>query len=255
VANWNFWIPAEPMEPDGVLIKGERKRLIHGIAATENEDSQGEEMVLAGMKFDPYLESGHLNDDHMPGEQHILGKPIEARIVPDAGTLKKGINGPAFYHMCELYDTEPGRAAWDNIQLEKDDPKRQRGFSVEGAVLLTRLKKLLETLVEDVALTRRPANKQTFAQLVKSLSASGAPALVMQQIYDNSKPSEKAAQALTGVDMHKLLWGECSHGCYDKRGRFVKGARSAYYHLVKCHSMDEDDALALVKSLASSGII
>ncbi len=96
MADWSFWTPAEPLEPDGVLIKGERKRLIHGIAATEAKDQQGEELILSGMDFAPYLHSGHLNDDHLPGEQHILGKPTEAKIISDVGKVKKGLRGPGF---------------------------------------------------------------------------------------------------------------------------------------------------------------
>jgi len=254
VADWSFWTPAEPIEPEGVLIKGERKRLIHGIAATEAKDLQGEELILSGMDFKPYLESGHLNDDHMPGEQHILGKPVEAKIILDAGKVKKGMKGPAFYHVCELFDSEPGRAAWDNIRAERNDPKRQRGFSVEGAVTEAARNRLTKTRCDDVALTRKPANVETFAQLVKSLSTGTAPALQLQYVDDN-EPSEGAEKALTGINIEKILWGDCSHNCYDKHGRFRKGAKSAYFHLVKCHGMDEDEALHLVKSLAFSGII
>ena len=199
MADWSFWTPAEPIEPEGVLIKGERKRLIHGIAATEAKDLQGEELILSGMDFKPYLESGHLNDDHMPGEQHILGKPVEAKIILDAGKVKKGMKGPAFYHVCELFDSEPGRAAWDNIRAERNDPKRQRGFSVEGAVTEAARNRLTKTRCDDVALTRKPANVETFAQLVKSLSTGTAPALQLQYVDETNhqKEPKRRSQAST----------------------------------------------------------
>jgi hypothetical protein len=256
VADWSFWTPAEPMEPDGVLIKGERKRLIHGIASTESEDKHGEEMVLAGMDFTPYLESGHLNDDHMPGEQHILGRPIEAQIVEDAGAFKKSLKGKSgFYQVCELYDTEPGRAVWDNMRVEKNDPKRQRGFSVEGAILATKLKKLLKTLVEDCALTRKPANTDTFASLVKSLATNTSSALEVQNL-DDGEETDDMKQALDGfADLHELLWGDCKHNCYDSKGRFRKGARSALFHLVKCRGANEDEAFKFVKQLKHAGYL
>lgn len=255
MADWSFWTPAEPVEPDGVLIKGERKHLIHGIAATEARDKHDEEMVLSGMDFKPYLASGHLNDDHMPGEQHILGKPVDAKIVEDAGELKKGLRGPAFYHVCELYDTEPGRAAWDNMRAERHDPKRQRGYSVEGAINETRGPKLLKTLVEDVALTRKPANTETFASLVKSLATNTATALENQNLDDNTE-TERMKQALDGfANLADLMWGECKHNCYDDKGRFRKGAKSAYFHLVKCRGADEDEAFSFVSQLKKAGYV
>ncbi|KIL42070.1 hypothetical protein SD70_02485 [Gordoniibacillus kamchatkensis] len=249
--SWRFFVPCER---DEELVKGERKRFLKGVAATERLDKHEEEMVLSGMDFGPYLDSGHLNWDHMKGPQYILGKPVEAKIVSDGSALRKGISGPAFWHLCELYDTEPGRAAWDLMKAEKDDPNRNHGFSVEGAIHQTKGVKLLKTRVDDVALTPKPANVDTFAELVKSLSTQSASALQLQQIDDNQDPGERAKQALTGVPLDEILWGKCDNGCYDKHGRFVKGARSAYLHLVKCHGHDEDEAYKFVKNLAKCGI-
>ncbi len=140
------------------------------------------------------------------------------------------------------------------MRAAKNDPNRQRGFSVEGAVTGAKGTQLIETRCDDVALTRKPANTETFATMLKSLSAGSAPALQNQYIDDN-EPSRGAKKALTGVNIEDLLWGDCAHNCYDKNKRFRKGAKSAYFHLVKCHGVDEDDALRLVKNLASSGII
>lgn len=249
--NWRFFVPCER---DEELVKGERKRLLKGVASTERMDKHEEEMVLSGMDFGPYLESGHLNWDHMKGPQYILGKPLEAKIVVDGSKFRKGISGPAFWHLCELYDTEPGRAAWELLNVEKDDAARQHGFSVEGAIHQTKGTKLLKTRVDDVALTPKPANIDTFAELVKSLTTQSAAALVLQQVDDNQDPGARANQALTGISLDQILWGKCDHGCYDDHGRFVKGAKSAYFHLVKCHGHDEDAALTFVKNLAKCGI-
>lgn len=251
MSNFRFFVPCER---DEELVKGERKRLIRGIASTERLDKHGEEMVIAGMDFDPYLQKGRLNWDHQKGPQYVLGKPLEAKIVPNGSSIKKGIIGPAFYHVCELYDTEPGRTAWELLKAEKDDPERQMGFSVEGAILQTKGDKLVNTRVDDVALTPNPANGDTFAEFAKSLTAGDNPALEMQYIDDNQGATERVKQAITGISLEDLLWGECSHGCFDKYGRFAKGARSAYYHLVKCHGHNEDEALHFVKNLAKSGI-
>lgn len=242
-------------ERDEELIKGERKRLIRGIASTEAKDRHGEQMLLDGMEFGNYLEKGYLNWDHMKGPMHILGKPMEARIVSDGSIFKKNISGPAFYHLCELYDSEPGRAAWDFMKSTENDPKRRPGFSVEGAILETMGSKLIKTRVDDVALTPQPANTDTFAEFAKSLTAQD-PALLLQYIDDNRDPGERANQAINGFkNLSDIMWGDCSHGCYDKHGRFTKGAKSAYYHLVKCKGFKEDDAMQFVKNLAKSRII
>lgn len=241
-------------ERDEELVKGERKRLIRGIASTESKDRHNEEILLSGMEFGNYLEKGRLNWDHMKGPQYLLGKPLEASIVSDASTLSKKLQGPAFYHLCELYDSEPGRAAWDLMKAEENDPNRRMGFSVEGAILETVGSKLIKTRVDDVALTDTPANRETFAEFAKSLTAQ-EPALLNQYIHDNQEQTDRINQAVNGFNsLHEVLWGECSSGCYDKHGRFAKGAKSAYYHLVKCKGMDEDDSLKFVKSLAKSGI-
>lgn len=241
-------------ERDEELIKGERKRLIRGIASTESKDRHGEEMLLSGMEFSRYLEKGYLNWDHMKGPQYTLGVPVEARIVSDASTLSKNHSGPAFYHLCELHDSEPGRAAWDLMKAVEHDPKRALGFSVEGAILETLGSKLIKTRVDDVALTPQPANTETFAEFAKSLTTQN-PALLLQYIDDNRDAGERANQAVQGFkNLSDVMWGACSNNCFDNHGRFAKGAMSAYKHLVMCKGFDEDDALSFVKNLAKSGI-
>lgn len=249
-----FFVDFVDCARDEELVKGERKRLIHGVASTERKDRHEEEMLLSGMDFAPYLGHGRLNYDHLTGPQHVLGKPVEAKIVSDGSKLKKDISGPAFYHLCELYDTEPGRAAWDLLKAEKIDNSRKHGFSVEGAILKTQGKKLVKTRVDDVALTPKPANYDSFAAFAKSLTTQNASALELQQVDDNQEPSDRAKQALSAMDLEDLLWGDCSHHCFDKYGRFKKGSRGALVHLVKCHGHDEDEAFHFVKHLAKSGI-
>lgn len=250
MSDWRFFVP---LERDEELVKGERKRLIRGVAATEALDKHDEHVILSGMDFDPYLKDGRLNYDHLKGPQHILGKPLDAKIVPNGGVFKKGLKGPAFYHLCEIYDTEPGRAAWDLLKAEEDDDDRQHGFSVEGSITETKGKNLTKTRVDDVALTPKPANDETFAEFAKSITASSG-ALVLQNLDDN-QTTETMDQAVKGFkNLTEIVWGACDHNCYDEHGRFRKGAKSAYFHLVKCKGADEDEALAFVKNLAKSGI-
>lgn len=242
------------VERDEELVKGERKRLIRGVASTESQDRHGEEMLLDGMEFSNYLEKGYLNWDHMKGPQYTLGIPLEARIVSNGGEFKKNLTGPAFYHLCELHDSEPGRAAWDLMKAVEKDPKRQLGFSVEGAILETMGSKLIKTRVDDVALTPQPANRETFAEFAKSLTTQNS-ALLLQYIDDNRDAGDRANQAIKGfTNLSDIVWGSCSDNCYDKNGRFAKGAVSAYKHLVLCKGFNEDDAMSFVKNLGKSGI-
>lgn len=251
MADWQFYIPCER---DEELFKGERKRLLRGIASTESKDRHGEELLISGMDFAPYLKKGRLNWDHKEGPVHLLGKPIEAKIVPDAGKIRKGLKGPGFYHVVELYDSEPGRATWDLLKAEKDDPDREHGFSVEGAILETKGNRLTKTRVDDVALTPKPANTDTFAEfLAKSLTVAGNDPLVMQNLDDNQEDED--SPALTGFPLETVLWGKCKHNCYDEKGKFRKGAKSAYFHFVKCHGIDEDEALNFVKGLKKAGYL
>jgi len=241
-------------ERDEELVKGERKRLLRGVASTERKDKHGEELIVPGMDFAPYLKNGRLNYDHLKGPQYFLGKPLEAKIVSDGSTLKKGLSGPAFYHLVELYDSEPGRAAWDLLQSERDDPERNHGFSVEGAILETDANRLTKTRVDDVALTPKPANTDTFADfLVKSLTAGTVP--LLNQNLDDGHVTALAEKAITGFPIEEVLWGSCDHNCYDEKGRFRKGAESAYFHLVKCHGVVENEAYRLVKRLQFAGYL
>lgn len=263
MADWNFYMP---LERDEELVKGERKHIVRGIASTESEDNHGEEMILAGMDFDPYLEKGRLNYDHMKGPSYQLGRPLDAKIVTSIAGLdfrkmaKAAINGPAFFHMCELYDTEPGRHAWELLKAEEDDPNRDHGFSVEGAILQTHGRKLSKTRVDDVALTPKPANRDTFAELVKSLSKNlsfedSGDALGLQYIDDNRDQGARINQAVEGFrNLEGMLWGTCDNGCLNKNMQFVRGSQSAYLHLVKCRGIPEGDAYRFVKNLAKSGI-
>jgi len=251
-ADFSFFVICER---DEELIKGERKRLLRGVASTETKDKHGEELVVPGMEFSSYLTKGHLNYDHLKGPQYVLGKPLEAKIVSDGSTLKKGIRGPAFYHLVELYDSEPGRAAWDLLQAEKDDPERNHGFSVEGAILETEANRLTKTRVDDVALTPKPANTDTFAEfLAKSLTTGNGVPLLNQNL-DDGHVTEEASKALTGFPIEDVLWGKCDHNCYDEKGRFRKGSESAYFHLVKCKGVKENEAYRLVKRLQFAGYL
>jgi hypothetical protein len=250
--DWRFFVSL--LDHDEELVKGERKRYLRGVASTEREDLHGEEVLLAGMDFAPYLKCGRLNYDHLKGAQHQLGKPIEAKLVPDAGQLRKGLKGPGFYHVVEMYDTEPGRAAWDLVKSERDDPDRNFGFSVEGAILETRGRQLTKTRVDDVGLCPRPANTDTFAEfLQKSLIVDEHPELELQNL-DNGQ-YDKRSQALTGFPLEIVLWGDCQHNCYDEKGRFRKGAQSALFHLVKCRGVDENDAFCFVSRLKNAGYL
>lgn len=250
--DWQFFVPL--FDQDEELVKGERKRYLRGVASTEAKDLHGEELLLAGMDFVPYLKKGRLNYDHLRGAQHQLGKPVEAKIVPDAGRLRKGLSGPGFYHMVEMYDTEAGRGAWELVKAEKDDPDRDHGFSVEGAILESKANRLTKTRVDDVALCPKPANTDTFAEwLQKSLVIEEHPELELQNLDDGQY--DKKSPALTGFPLEIVLWGDCKHNCYDGKGRFRKGARSAYFHLVECRGVSEDDAFCFVSRLKQAGYL
>lgn len=239
---------------DEELFKGERKRLLKGVFTTERRDKHGEVLRISGMDFQPYLKKGRVNFDHLPGAQNVLGRPIDAKIVPDVSIFKKNLTGPGGYHIAELYDTEPGRAAWDLIKAEENDPNRQWGWSVQGAILEAQRNELIKTCVEDMALSPKPANDDTYVEtsLEKAIFITEQPSLELQYIDDNQRKgvSSKESPALTGdFNLNELIWGDCKNECYDRTGKFRKGAQSLYLHLVKCKGMPEDDAFLFVDSL------
>ncbi|MHB1418289.1 MAG: hypothetical protein ACYCX4_01690 [Bacillota bacterium] len=161
---FRFWLPLQKSEE---LVKGERKRIVQGVASTEHPDLQREEVIQKGMDFAPYLNEGFINWDHLKGPENLLGEPFRedgARIIAYKGK-------PALFTKGWLYEgIQRSDAVWDLMQvLEKSGSDRKLGWSVEGGILARLGKKIVNSVVRHMAITYKPVNTLTFAEFAKSM--------------------------------------------------------------------------------------
>ena len=214
--------------------RGERRRLIYGVASTEDWDLQEQRVLQDGVDFDPLLEFGWLNWNHMENPGALLGEPIAVEIGPYKGR-------PALHASGVLYrGVQWADELWDLMKaLPLNEARRKIGWSIQGHI---------ESLVEDeirkctlthLALTHEPVNPFTFALLARSLrrSMTGQSAAPMRLQNLDSGATE-------------VLWGPCRADHYDGRGRFRQGIGGAFRHLVACRGMGADEARRYLRDRA-----
>jgi hypothetical protein len=146
------------------LTKGEDGKMrIGGIAATEDKDLQGEIVKLDGLDISELKNGrGVFNDDHRKGFENIVGVIDHAK-VDDKGLYVEG----------ELLDNEKGRNIYKIMSFcQKNDKAPRVQMSIEGKILKragSDRKVVAKAKVDKIALTLDPINKNTYADLVKSL--------------------------------------------------------------------------------------
>lgn len=227
-----YYVPITKSQEESV--KGEKRRIVEGIASTEDEDATHEVVVQDGIDPRPLLEKGFFNWDHKEGPENIIGEPLEVKIV----------EGPATWVRGWLYEGHPrADAVWSLLQaMEKGDSSRRIAWSVQGREIARQGNRILGMVLEDLALTDKPVNGMTFARIAKSMAAmstESANDLLNQNLDDG---------------MTNLLWGSCNRRHFDKSGRFRDGLYGAMEHLVKCKGVSVPEAKLYLSRLLNSGI-
>lgn len=158
------------MPAQAVLTKADagsdkpEKRWIQGIASTNARDLQGEVVVQDGIDFGYFLKKGYFNDDHKDGPEHKVGEPTQCKVTKN-GLWVKGF----------LYkEQERAQDYWKLMRAQEKEADSQRnvGFSIQGKVLRRKGNMIEKCWIQDVAITTAPINAKTWAEVVKSLSAS-----------------------------------------------------------------------------------
>jgi hypothetical protein len=169
---FRFDVEAELFEKKN--SKGETETWIGGMCTTDHMDKEGETLLQEGLDFGPFLDGGYLNDNHDKKTGGAVGVPTHVELRELAGGHK------GHYIEGKLYSNDRAK---EIKQLAEDlrrsgDPKRQLGFSVEGAILdrdPDDPKRVRRAVVREVAITRCPVNPHTsLQQLAKSLNAGTA---------------------------------------------------------------------------------
>ena len=160
VDRFNFFIPAN-FEKSGE--EGEMK--ISGICSSIVEDSDGESLDPSGFDFQPLLNSGYYNWNHQANKEPgaILGRPTMAKVIN---------KGKDFYTEGFLYKgLQKSKDLFDLAEtLEKEDPDRRLGFSIEGQAIQRdpiNPKRILKARITGIAITHCPKNPNTLLSIIK----------------------------------------------------------------------------------------
>lgn len=152
-------VPAEIRKSD------DGEWVVEGIASTASRDRQGEVILQDGIDPTPIDEGrAYFNWDHNRGPENILG-PIDSYKRADGNFIVKG----------RLFKNHNKAKAVQEIMSSFGKSDRGRmGMSVEGKILERDQdgKTIKKCVINAVALTMNPVNQDSYADLVKSLTAS-----------------------------------------------------------------------------------
>jgi hypothetical protein len=170
---------------------------IHGIAASENIDSSGEVISIAGTDISSLAVDGIFNYEHdqatdsqgnpisLKRPENVVGKILKAKKIfseedceDDAQLMffqKCGV--PYIYVMGELFDDYKASAKevagmfrYDADHKDTND-KAVMNFSIEGAKIEKQGMNILKSIARKVTLTPLPCNKAAIAQMVSTAPA------------------------------------------------------------------------------------
>jgi hypothetical protein len=157
--NFKFWIPGDCIKAEET---SDGKRIIRGRASAEAVDLQGEKVIQNGIDYNYFLKSGFIVDDHKTGVENRVGEPLEAKIT------NKGLEIKALIYKGK----ERSDYWWEHLKaIEASGSKRPVGFSIEGKILKRKGSVIEKCWLSNVAITTNPVCVDTFAEIVKSLSA------------------------------------------------------------------------------------
>src|SRR5581483_8751727 len=169
---------------------------IHGIAASENIDSSGERISIAGMDISSLEKDGVFNFEHETGKVPDKdGRPVELQIkVPamvvgkilkakkifkeedcdDDHQLKfwRKIETPYLYVMGELFDdyTDAARDLAGKFRYDHDKKGQNQAyvnnFSIEGARIEKKGMDIPRSIARKVTITVTPCNKTAVAEIM-----------------------------------------------------------------------------------------
>ena len=157
--NFKFTMPAD-------LTKGEDGSWkVKGLASTQNIDQQGETIIQKGIDLTPIDQKrGILNWDHKKGPENTIGT-LEGYSMGKNGLYIEG----------NLFKNHSRAIAVKQIMDSLGEADRGRmGLSVEGQILErdpANPKIIKKCKINAVALTMNPVNSDTYAGLVKSMTA------------------------------------------------------------------------------------
>lgn len=157
---FTFGVPLEVSKSVETSTKKE-KRIIKGIASTEDIDRDGELVIQNGLDISYFLQQGFINYNHRVEPAFIIGYPITANI------------NKSFYVEGELFQEHPiADQVWTLAKtLEKENAPRKLGFSIQGKILEREDNIIKKAVITMVSVTPTPTNPNalTWTDVAKSI--------------------------------------------------------------------------------------
>lgn len=139
---------------------------VAGLASTESFDLQNEKIIQTGIDLSPIEQGkGFFNWDHDNSPESIIG---------EIDGYKKDSRG-LFVHGKLFKNHSKAKAVYEIMSSLSENKKGAMGFSVEGQILERDPNNpsiIKKCRIKNVALTMNPVNPNTYASLLKSLTAT-----------------------------------------------------------------------------------
>lgn len=238
---------------------------IHGIAASENLDSSGEIVSIAGMDTSSLAKDGTINWAHLDkSPSQTVGKIVYEKKILDLSYCENEYQKyfwnkcqtPYLYIIGELFDAQGHQSARDLAAILKYDAEnRDRhqnntvSFSVEGVTLSKKGNIVTRSIARKVTCDTLPCNKVAIAEIVMPTTKESEDEL--SPIFKTEVISTIELLENASVGKETLSKSEDDHIGQTKSGKKVSS--SARIHEYKNFSeQDHRDAAAVHLDRASS---
>ncbi len=188
--NFNFYIPLDISKASN----GDWR--IKGLASTEHMDLQGEIVRQNSLDITPLKDGkGLLNWDHQSGPENVIGA-VDKADMTDNGLMVEGYL---------FKNSARAKSIHEILTSLKDKDKNRLQMSIEGKILRRagmNGKEIAAARIDKVALTFDPVNPNTYAELVKSLTAE---VIVDQVVNADSYNNVIIPENMEIIDSHEVL--------------------------------------------------
>lgn len=170
IKDFSFNVPIE-------LVKGSDEGdtfKVAGIASTGGTDKQNEVVDQDGIDT---ADLSIINWNHQNDPKNILGTVTKSKFITHNGKKALYVEGELFKHH------EQAKAVYGILKSLKKEQAGFIGWSIEGSILqrdMINKSKILKCKLNAVALTQKPVNGDTYANIMKSMDA-------MQEQIDNGE--------------------------------------------------------------------
>lgn len=187
---------------------------VHGIAASENIDSSGERIIIAGLDISSLDKDGVLNWEHKADQPaQVVGKILKARkIFSDADCQDEHqlyfwhkCKTPYLYVMGELMDDykDSAREVAGQFKYDADrkdqNEKSTSNFSIEGAKIEKVGIDIVRSIARKVTITVMACNKAAIAEIVPEKKKK------KDDLSSLFKTEEVEIEVLQNTDKNKLF--------------------------------------------------